>query len=151
MRCRVLLVLVLILAACATGPRLRPPAAAVPDLRGTWTGTWGGTPLTLLVLDQEGTVPAGGIDIGPWSIGGDPLPAVSGTLTFTVRDAPVTVNVVGRLGDWHGGLTLVVDALTRNGEQLVLTHLTPDRLAGNGTAIPTWEPQGPVKLARTSN
>ena len=55
---------------------------------------------------------------------------------------PVSVNVKGRFGDWNGGLTLVIDALTQNGEQLVLTRLAEDRLTGTGTSRLRWEPQG---------
>jgi hypothetical protein len=138
----------LALAACATGPRLTPPTSAIPDLRGTWTGTWGGTPLALLVIDQQGTLPVGGVVLGPWSLAGEALPALSGVLTFQSAGAAVSVNVQGRFGDWHDRLTLVLDALSPNGEQIVLSELTPDRLRGTGTSLPSWEPRGPVELRR---
>src|SRR5205823_14574273 len=95
------LAVALALAACATGPRLTPPTSAIPDLRGTWKGTWGGTPLALLVIDQQGTVPVGGVTLGPWSLSGDALPALSGVLTFQSAGAAVSVNARGRFGDWH--------------------------------------------------
>ena len=103
------LAVALALVACATGPRLTPPTSAIPDLRGTWKGTWGGTPLALLVIDQQGTVPVGGVTLGPWSLSGDALPALSGVLTFQSAGAAVSVNVRGRFGDWHDRLTLVLD------------------------------------------
>ena len=140
----------LLLGGCATGPPLSAPADPIPDLRGTWRGTWGGTPLTLLVLDQNGTVTPGGIAFGPWPLTGESLPGLDGVLTFEVRGRPVSVNVRGRFGDWNGRLTLVVDGLTNNGEQLVLTHLAEDRLAGSGTSLPDWQPQGPVELRRAT-
>ena len=142
------LAVALALAACATGPRLTPPTSAIPDLRGTWKGTWGGTPLALLVIDQQGTVPVGGVTLGPWSLSGDALPALSGVLTFQSAGAAVSVNARGRFGDWHARLTLVLDGFTPNGAQIVLTELTPDRLRGTGTSLVSWEPGGPVELRR---
>jgi hypothetical protein len=142
----VALALVLLLAGCATAPPLKPPLGDVPDLRGTWTGTWAGTPLTLVVLEQAGTVNSGGVMLGPWSLSGDDLPALSGVLTLQSNGRPTSINVRGRFGDWQGRLTLVIEGLTRDGEQLVLTEVTRERLRGTGTAIPRWEPQGPVEL-----
>src|SRR2546421_13090353 len=142
--------LALTLGACATEPRLRQPQDVVPALRGTWQGTWGGAPVTLLVLEQGGTTRQGGISVGPWALTGAGLPALAGVLTFPSNGAPVSVNVKGRFGDWNGGLTLVVDALTRDGQQLVLTHVGSDRLGGTGTSRQRWDPQGPVELARAA-
>jgi len=136
------------LAACATEPRLGQPQNVIPDLRGTWQGTWGGEPVTLLVLEQGGTARQGGISVGPWALTGAGLPSLGGVLTFPSNGAPVSVNVQGRFGDWNGGFTLVVDALTRDGQQLVLTHVTTDRLRGTGTSRQRWDPEGPVELAR---
>jgi len=138
----------LALAACATGPVLSQPTATIPDLRGTWRGTWGGTPATLLVLEQGGTARQGGISIGPWPLTGAGLPSLAGVLTFVSNGAPVSVNVQGRFGDWNGGLTVVVDALTRDGQQLVITRIAADRLAGTGTSRLDWDPRGPVNLER---
>ena len=140
--------LALTLGACATEPRLGQPQDVVPDLRGTWHGTWGGAPVTLLVLEQGGTTRQGGISVGPWALTGAGLPALAGVLTFPSNGTPVSVNVKGRFGDWNGGLTLVIDALTQNGEQLVLTRLAEDRLTGTGTSRLRWEPQGPVELVK---
>jgi hypothetical protein len=138
----------LVLTACMSEPHLTPPLGAPPDLRGTWTGTWGGTPLTLVVVDQTGTAPAGGVTLGQWSLTGDALPALSGVITFQSAGAPVSINVQGRFGDWHDGLTLVLDGVTPNGEQIVLTELTPTRLRGTGRSLPSWQPQGAVDLRR---
>ena len=86
--------------------------------------------------------------VGPWLLFGQQLPGVSGVLTFTVGNEAISVNVRGRLGDSNGRLTLVLDPLTVNGEQITLTHVDEHRLAGVGTSRLTWEPQGPVELAR---
>ena len=143
-------VVVLLLSACASEPVLTQPGAVIPDLRGTWRGTWGGAPATLLVLEQGGTARQGGISIGPWPLTGAGLPSLSGVLTFVSNGAPISVNVQGRFGDWNGGLAVVVDALTRDGQQLVLTRLDRDRLAGTGTSRLDWDPKGSVDLARAS-
>ena len=138
------------LGACATGPRLDQPTEVVPDLRGTWRGTWGGAPITLLVLEQGGTTRQGGITVGPWPLTGAGLPALDGVLTYPSNGAPVSVNVRGRFGDWNGGFTLVVEALTRDGQQLVLTRVGAERLSGTGTSRLRWDPAGAVELARAT-
>ena len=86
--------------------------------------------------------------VGPWPLTGAGLPSVTGVLTFPVQGAPTSVNVRGRFGDWNGGLTLLIDTLTPDRAQLVLTRVSDDRLAGSGTARPAWYPQGSVELVR---
>jgi len=147
---RALVILALLVAGCAGGPVLTQPTVMIPDLRGTWRGTWGGAPITLLVLEQGGTTRQGGITVGPWPLTGAGLPALDGVLTYPSDGAPVSVNVRGRFGDWNGGFTLVIDALTRDGQQLVLTRVSPERLGGTGTSRRPWDPEGPVELARTA-
>src|SRR3989441_10591444 len=92
-------------------PSLTRAGSQVPDLRGTWAGAWGGTPLTLVGGTQEET-PTSGAYGGPWLLFGQQLPGVSGVLTFTVGNEAISVNVRGRLGDSNGRLTLVLDPLT---------------------------------------
>ena len=145
----ILATVALLLAGCATAPPLTTPVGHVPDLKGAWTGTWGGAPLTLLVLEQEDeSASGGGVSLGPWLLLGDRLPGVSGVLTYTVHEDAVSVNVKGRLGDWNGKLTLVLDPATTNGAQITLTHVDERRLAGTGTSRARWEPQGAVELVR---
>ncbi len=126
---------------------LTPPAKPGPDLRGTWTGTWGDTPLTLFVLTQEETATSD-LYVGLWPLFGQRSPGLSGVLTFTVRGEAISVNVWGRLGDSNGKLTLVLDPLTANGQQIFLTRVDEDHWAGVGTSRVSWEPQGPVELMR---
>jgi len=143
-----LVALTALIAACATSPALTMPAAPLPDLRGTWTGAWGGTPLTLLVLEQHEASPVDGVTIGPWHVLGRELPGVSGVLTYTVRGEPISVHVNGRLGELGGRLALVLEPLTVNGGYIALTRIDRERMTGSGTSRTTWEPQGPVELAR---
>jgi hypothetical protein len=133
---------------CAPAVPLTMPAGPLPDLRGTWKGTWGGTPLTLVILEQQEAVPIEGVFLGTWHVLGRELPGVSGVLTSTVRGEAVSVNVQGRLGDSNGRTTLVLAPVTVNGGRMTLTHLRDHRLAGEGTSQMWWEPQGPVELAR---
>jgi hypothetical protein len=139
----------LLLGACAGPPALAPPAAGpMPDLRGTWTGTWGGAPLTLVILEQRDAEPVDGVWVGPWQVLGGDLPGVTGILTVGIRNELVTVNVRGRLGASNGRLILVIEPATANGGWLSLAQLEENRLAGTGMAQMSWEPQGPVELIR---
>ena len=137
----------------SSAPRQTPPAPpstpsnAVPDLRGVWTGTWGETPLTLLVLNQEET-PVSGIYVGPWSALGQREFGLSGILTFSVRDEAISVNVRGRFADSNGRRMLVLDPLTGYGQQITLRRVDPGHMAGAGTSRASWEPSGPVELLR---
>ena len=103
-----LFVLAVLLTACSTAP---PPLAApdghLPDVRGTWTGTWGGAPVTLVILDQTDAAPVEGVSVGPWQVFGRHLPGVSGILTVKIRSEMVSTNVQGRLGLANGRLALV--------------------------------------------
>src|SRR5882672_1581615 len=42
--CLLVVALAALLGACTTAVPLTMPSGPVPDLRGTWKGTWGGTP-----------------------------------------------------------------------------------------------------------
>jgi len=137
-----------LLGACAAPPPLATPAGLMPDLRGTWAGTWGGTPLTLVILEQRDGEPVDGVTIGSWQVLGRNLPGVAGILSVKIRNEMVSVNVQGRLGISNGRLTLVLEPATVNGGWISLTRLEENRLAGTGTAQMSWEPQGPVELIR---
>jgi len=127
-------------------PAIPPPAAqVVPDLRGTWTGTWAQRPMTLLLLKQE-EFPVGSVYIGPWAPFAQRELGLSGILTFTVRDEAISVNVRGRFAGSNGGRALVLEPLTANGQQIVLTRVERDYLSGVGTSRASWEPSCPVEL-----
>src|SRR5712692_3393949 len=141
--------LTVLLGSCGpAAPRLTPPSRQLPDLRGTWTGTWGGTRLTLFVLEQTDDAASGGVTLDPWVLLGERLPGLSGVLTFTAKGEPVSVNFRARLGDSNGTLTLVLDSLTTNGEHITLTQVEEHRMTGDGTSRASWEPQGRIELVR---
>jgi hypothetical protein len=144
-----LVVVAVSLIACTTSPPpLATPTGLMPDLRGTWNGTWGGAPLTLVILDQRDAEPTDAVSVGPWQVFGRNLPGVSGVLSVKIRSEMVSVNVQGRLGSSNGRLTLVLEPATVNGGWISLTRLDENRLAGTGMAQMSWEPQGPVELIR---
>jgi hypothetical protein len=120
----------------------------MPDLRGTWTGTWGDAPMTLVILEQDNAAPGNGVWLGPWQLLGGALPGVTGVLSVRIRTEMVSVSVRGRLGASNGRLTLVIEPATVNGGWLSLAQSGENRLAGTGTAQMSWEPQGPVELMR---
>ena len=137
-----------LLVACAGPPQLASPVGLMPDLRGTWKGTWGGAPLTLIILEQRDGEPVDGVTVGPWQVLGRNLPGVAGILSVQLRGEMVSVNVQGWLGTSNGRLTLVLEPVTVNGGWISLAQVEANRLAGVGTGQMSWEPQGPVELSR---
>jgi hypothetical protein len=142
----------LLVAGCASTPPLAPvPSADVPDLRGTWGGTWGGAPASLSVIDQVDDLEGRGVYVGPVLVLGEPTPGLTGVLTSTVRAAPLSANARGWIGVADGALTIVVRAEPGDGIQtLTLRRRGADRLEGTGRSSFRWGPQGPVELTRQS-
>jgi hypothetical protein len=142
-----LVALGLLVVGCAPLP---PPAASAPDLRGTWTGTWGGGPITVVLTDQRAGHGDSGLVLGPWQVLGESYPTVSGVLTTSIRGEAVSTQVAGRLADVGGGSLLVtMYARSVAGEQrLSLRLLEGDRLEGSGDSQYDWGPRGPVQLVR---
>jgi hypothetical protein len=143
-------VLALMTTGCAqTAPP--PPAAAAltPDLRGIWTGTWGGAPLTLIVTEQRSGHGDSGLVIGPWQVLGEHYPTVGGVITSSISGEQVSTRMDGLVADDGGRLVVSVRARSRAGEQrLILRLVAPDRLEGSGDSQYAWGPQGPVQLVR---
>jgi len=136
------------LAGCTVAPT--GPPIAVPNVGGMWAGTWGGTPVTLLVIDQRDDAPSGaGVYVGSWLLLGGQTPGLSGVMSYTARGDHVSVNVNGRFAMLEGRLALIVDSAAPDGAQrLVLSWIEPDQLVGSGTSRFSWGPQGPVELKR---
>ncbi|MBI2216345.1 MAG: hypothetical protein HYU51_03515 [Candidatus Rokubacteria bacterium] len=146
----VLVAIVLVaLSACGTAPPA-PSAGrvATADLLGTWTGTWGGTPLTVVIREQNGAGGGGGVYLGSWQVAGQRRPSVSGVMTYAVRGADVSTSVQGWLAD-PGRLTLYLEARPSDGRQELRLTVGDGRLTGTGTSSFRWGPQGSVELTRT--
>ncbi len=128
-----------------------PPAITIPDLRGTWSGTWGGTPLTLLVIEQHETGAYSGFYLGSVPLLGQRVPNVNGVMTSTIRGDAVSISIEGWFGYANAGLILLVKGATSDGtQQLMLTRVDPERLAGTGESSFRWGPRGSVELTRRS-
>jgi hypothetical protein len=136
----------LALAACQSVPPAPPPASE--DLRGLWEGTWGGTPLSLLVTEHRDLEAPSGIFVGPFQVLGQARPGVVGILTYTQRGEALSVNFEGRLGGAGAARTLVIIAHPTSGRLQLSLRRAEDRLAGAGESEFWWGPRGPVELRR---
>jgi len=148
---RAALLLVVALSGCARPVELAapPPVTAVPDLRGTWTGTWGGAPARLVIVEQLELGDYAGIYLGPVQVLGRRRPGVSGVLTSTIAGAPVSANAEGWLGYVNGNLALRLHATTTSGaQQLTLARTADDRWTGRGESDFAWGPQGLIEIVR---
>lgn len=141
--------LMVMLTACATGAPPPPVTSAdspeAHGLHGTWTGTWGGTPLTLFIRDEDTAGGDGGIYLGSWQVAGRIAPTVSGILTFTRQGERVSTSMQGWL---RGRNKLAIEAAPSDGRQDLVLNVSGDRLTGRGTSSFHWGPQGEIELKR---
>jgi hypothetical protein len=122
---------------------------SAPDLRGYWTGTWGGEPLTLLVTEQTIAPGESGVVLGPWQVLGERYPTVAGVLTSTVRGERVSTHVDGLISQSGGAPVLSLRARSAAGDQRITLRLVDrDRLQGSGDSQYRWGPRGPAQLTR---
>ena len=152
-----LLSVLAVVAGCATPAPSPPPSplpltGLLPDLRGSWTGTWGGTPLNVLITAQEDVGdPAGGVYLGTFLVLGERAPTVSGVLTYARQGEAVSVSVRGWARASGRAISLVLAAAAPDGNlRLALGGASPQRLTGTGKSDFRWGPQGTVEIARTA-
>ena len=152
MRRLIVLLGAVFLAGCAVGPPLPPPPSGpVPDLIGTWRGTWGGEPVALLIVEQTTDSGYAGIFLGDYHLGGPQRPGISGVLTSTIRGEAVSARAEGWVGnDATGRLLMLVQSESPAGVQrLMLARVAPDQLQGTGESTFRWGPRsGPAQLRR---
>jgi len=151
MRWLVTVLLAAVLGGCALGPALPPPPSGpVPDLVGTWRGTWGGAPAALLITQQTADSGYSGVFVGNYQLGGPNRPGISGVLTSTIRGEAVSARAEGWAGnDAAGRLLLLVHSESPAGVQrLTLARVGPDQLQGTGDSTFGWGPRGPARLTR---
>jgi hypothetical protein len=132
-------------------PPAPPPRISydpVGELAGTWTGSWGGMPLTLLIVEHTEGAPYSGLYFGPWLIAGGRYPGITGILTYASDGSPTTVQFVGWIYSSQP-FTIVVRAEPLDGElHLRLGGGGAGRLIGEGQATFRWGPRGPIALTR---
>jgi hypothetical protein len=149
-----LAVLALLAAACTTGtalPQPPPPGATVADIRGSWRGTWSGTPVALLITDQKESAGYSGVYLGNIQVLGHERPWISGILTSRINGAPTSVAAHGWFGGVEGQLTLRIVADSPDGQQrLTMRPDGPRRLVGTGESSFGWGPSGPIELTRAA-
>ena len=157
MRTRVgLAALALLVGACTTGtplplPQSPPPGAGATssDLRGSWRGTWGGAPVSLLITDQDAHAGSSGLYVGTYQLLGQQRPGVAGVLTSQIANAQTSVRAQGWFGGVDGQLTLRLLADSPSGQQrLTLRPDGPNRLVGVGDSSFRWGPAGAIELMR---
>ncbi len=133
----------------------RSPAPPIPtsydpvgELTGTWTGSWGGTPLTLVIVEHTEGAPYSGLYFGPWLIAGGRYPGIAGILTYASNGSSTSVRFDGWIYSSRP-FTVLVRAEALDGQVHVrLRGAGADRLIGEGQSTFRWGPQGPVELTR---
>jgi hypothetical protein len=149
MRLVLAMLVALVAAGCVVTPPVGPPAVSPPDLRGTWIGTWGGTPLSFVVLDQQISTGDSGVVIGSWQLLGQYYPTVSGIMTTTVRGESVSTNMTGLIAQLGQGFSVTLRGRSSAGDQEMRVRLVEaDRMEGQGQSQYAWGPQGSVQAAR---
>jgi len=150
-------VAIVLVTSIASAQQPPPPVpAGWPDLSGTWKGTWGGAPTTLVIFKKSETAFVGqalsGFSNFAQTLVGQNDGEVKGTLATDGRAGPLSVTVTGRMGIFNGRLTLVLNAQPgwnwNDSQELVFTTVTPQQLAGNGTTTQQWGPSGAIDLKR---
>jgi len=138
-----------LLGGCVVTPPVGPPAVSPPDLRGTWVGTWGGTPLRIVVLDQQISTGDSGVVIGSWQLLGQYYPTVNGIMTTTIGGEAISTNMTGLVAQAGQGYALTLRGRSSAGDQELRVNLVDvDRLVGMGQWQYSWGPQGSVQAVR---
>ena len=158
MKIRLLATAALVLMASVASAQQPPPPvpAGWPDLSGTWRGTWGGAPTTLVIFRRSESAFVGqalsGFSNFAQSVVGQNDGEVRGTLSTDGRAGPLSLSVSGRMGIFNGRLTLVVNGQPgwnwNDSQELVFTTVTPQQMTGTGTTTQQWGPSGAIDLKR---
>jgi len=153
MRLAVIVLAAALLASACTTPLPQPPpagaGAVIDDIRGSWRGTWGGAPVSLLIANQLVSAGYSGLYVGTYQILGHERPGVDGILTSQIDGAQTSVRAYGWFGGLEGQLVLRLFADSPSGQQrLTLRPDGPDRFVGMGESSFRRGPSGPIELVR---
>jgi hypothetical protein len=144
-----LLIAAVLTAACANQFQPVPPPS--PNLLGTYVGTWGDVPTTLVIQSYGAAPPEGGLFLGSMSIGGLPQEVVSGTISHPSPDGPRASTFTARVGYVNGQLILSLSLPTLDAmevfEELALA-VDGDALVGEARHAYSEGPKGPIRLVR---
>jgi hypothetical protein len=144
-----LLVLIGLVAACAR--QFEPVPPPTPNLLGTYVGTWGGVPTTLVIQSYGAAQPEGGLFLGSMSVGGTPQMVVSGTISHPSPQGPLASTFTARVGYVEGRLILSLSLPTKDAmdvfEELPLA-VDGDVLVGKAEHDYPEGPKGPIRLVR---
>src|SRR5262245_30664250 len=148
-----LLGLVCLLAACAR--QFEPVPPPTPNLIGTYVGTWGGQPTTLVIQNYGAAQPEAGLFLGSMSVGGMPEMVVSGTISHPSPQGPLESTFSARVGYVEGKLILSLSLPTTNPmspfEELPLAvegEGQAQTLVGKAEHDYPEGPRGPIRLTR---
>jgi hypothetical protein len=120
----------------------------VGELTGTWSGTWGGSPLTLLIVEQTEGAPYSGLYFGPWLIAGGRYPGISGVLTYARSGSPMSVRFDGWISSGQP-FTVLIQARPLDGDLYMrLRAAGAGVLVGDGDSTFGWGPKGQIGLTR---
>lgn len=141
--------LIFLTAACANKFEPVPPPS--PNLLGTYVGTWGDLPTTLVIQSSGAAPPEGGLFLGSMSIGALPQMQVSGTITHPSPEGPRESTFTARVGYVNNQLILSLSLPTINEmnmfEELPLA-VDGDALVGKAERDYPQGPKGPIRLVR---
>jgi hypothetical protein len=142
----------LLASACTTPLPQPPPAGAgatIDDIRGSWRGTWGSAPASLLITNQQVSAGYSGLYVGNYQVLGHERPGVDGILTSQIDGAQTSVRAYGWFGGLGGQLTLQMFADSPSGQQrLTLRADGANRFVGMGESSFRHGPNGPIELTR---
>ena len=120
----------------------------VGELPGTWTGTWGVAPLTLVILEHTDGAPYSGLYFGPWLISGGRYPGIAGILIYASSGSPTSVRFDGWIYSSQP-FTVLIRAEPPDGQlHAHLRGVGADRLIGEGQSTFRWGPRGLIELTR---
>lgn len=144
-----LLALLCLVAACAR--QFEPVPPPTPNLLGTYVGTWGDQPTTLVIQSYGAAQADSGLFLGSLSVGGSPQMVVSGTISHPSPQGPLASTFTARVGYVEGKLILWLNLPTINPmspfEQLPLA-VEGEALVGMAEHEYPEGPKGPIRLVR---
>ena len=132
-RLALVLMLAVVVGGCGRVLWSWPPGAPVPEIVGTWQGTWMVSPplpMRVVITEQEGT-------------------RVSGVVTYQLASGAVSTGIRGEFGVQNDRRVLLLTAATLDRtDAFEFTTMDADRLQGAGTGTGLGGQRGALMLRR---